>query len=124
MHTKKKTVLLGASPNPSRFAYVAAGMLKEAGIPFVPVGIRQGKVFGEAIQNLRQKPLITGVHTITLFLGPQNQKEWYEYILSLNPRRIIFNPGTENQELYALAKAQDIEVLPACNLVLLRTGQF
>ena len=124
MNGKKKTVILGASPNPSRFSYTAARMFTEAEIPFVPVGIKPGTVFGKVIQNLREKPAISDVHTLTLYLGPQNQKEWYDYILSLNPRRIIFNPGTENPELYDLAKDQRIEVLPACNLVLLRSGQF
>lgn len=120
----KKTVIIGASPNPSRYAYVVAGMLSERKIPFVPVGIKKGQLYGEEILDLRQKPDIPDVHTVTMYLGPHNQPEWYEYILSLNPERIVFNPGTENPEFFELAKKQGVEVAVACNLVLLSTGQF
>lgn len=120
----KKTVILGATTNPMRYAYVAAEMFAERQIPFVPVGIKEGEVFGEKILNLREKPIVPDVHTVTLYLGPQNQVEWYDYILSLKPQRIIFNPGTENPELYDLAKKNGIQVCQACNLVLLSTGQF
>ncbi|EKB48860.1 CoA-binding protein [Cecembia lonarensis] len=120
----KKTVILGASTNPMRYAYRAAEMFSEREIPFVPVGIKKGEVFGEEILDLRERPSISGVHTVTLYLGPQNQKEWYDYILSLQPQRIIFNPGTENQELFDLAKANNIDACRACNLVMLSTGQF
>lgn len=124
MKKSKKTVILGASPNSSRYAYAAARMLKGNEIPFVPVGIKKGQVLGEEIQDLRKKPKIENVHTLTLYIGPQNQREWYDYIISLKPERIIFNPGAENPELYTLAKDHGIEVLNACNLVMLSTGQF
>lgn len=120
----KKTVILGASTNPMRYAYTAAEMFAARKIPFVPVGIKKGNIFGQEILDLREKPVVADVHTVTLYLGPQNQKEWYDYILSLKPKRIIFNPGTENQELFDLAKANNIEACRACNLVLLSTGQF
>lgn len=120
----KKTVIIGASPNPSRYAYVVASMLAERKMPFVPVGIKKGVVFGEEILDLRLKPEIPDVHTVTMYLGPHNQPEWYTYILSLNPKRIVFNPGTENPEFFELAKAKDIEVAVACNLVMLSTKQF
>jgi uncharacterized protein len=120
----KKTVILGASNNPSRYAYVAARMFAERKIPFVPVGIKKGQLFGEEILDLRLKPIIEDVHTVTLYLGPDNQVEWYDYILSMNPKRIIFNPGTENHGFMKMAKEKGIEVCPACNLVLLSTGQF
>lgn len=99
-------------------------MMKDKNIPFVPVGIKKGEVGGQTILDIRAKPTIDGVDTVTLYLGPHNQKEWYEYILSLSPRRIIFNPGTENRELMEMARDKDIEVLPACNLVMLSSGQF
>lgn len=124
MKENKKTVIFGASPNTSRYAHAAARMLKENDIPFVPVGIKKGQVLGEEIQNIREKPQIEDVHTLTLYIGPPNQKEWYDYMISLQPKRIIFNPGTENPELYALAKSHGIEALIACNLVMLSTGQF
>lgn len=120
----KKTVILGASTNPSRYAYAAASMFYERGFPFVPVGIKKGVVFGQPILDLREKPFIENVDTITLYLGPENQKEWMDYILSLKPKRIIFNPGTENRDLMELARKKDIIVLQACNLVMLSTGQF
>ncbi|MDN3686314.1 CoA-binding protein [Cyclobacterium jeungdonense] len=124
MKKNKKTVILGASPNTSRYAYAAARMLKENDIPFVPVGIKKGQVLGEEILNIREKPPIEDVHTLTLYIGPPNQKEWYDYMISLQPKRIIFNPGTENPELFTLAKSHGIEVLTACNLVMLSTDQF
>ena len=120
----KKTVILGATTNPNRYAYLAAEMFHERNLTFVPVGIKKGEVFGEPILDLKDRPEIENVHTVTLYVGPDNQREWYDYILSLKPQRIIFNPGTENPELMRLAKEKGIEVCIACNLVLLSTGQF
>ncbi len=116
--------MIGASPNPSRYSWAACQMLDEVGHEFVPVGIRKGEIFGRPILDLREKPQIIDVHTITIYLNPVNQQEWYDYILSLKPRRIIFNPGTENPELAKMAGEAGIEVEFACNLVLLSTGQF
>ena len=95
----KKTVIIGSSPKPYKYAQKAAQMLSDKGYDFVPVGIQEGEVFGEKILNLYDKPLIENVDTITLYINPQRQKEWYNYLLGLKPERIIFNPGTENQEL-------------------------
>lgn len=120
----KKTVILGASPNPSRYAFTAAKMLQEKNIDFVPVGIKKGEVLGKKILNLREKPPIPEVDTITVYIGPQNQPEWYEYLLSLKPNRVIFNPGSENKEFMDLLKEKSIEVIPACSLVMLSSGQF
>lgn len=120
----KKTAIIGASTNPGRYAYIAAGMLTEYGHPILPMGIRAGEIYGQEILNLREKPPVTDVDTITLYLAPKNQKEWYEYLLSLRPKRIIFNPGTENQEFMRLAKAQNIEIVEGCTLVMLRTNQY
>jgi uncharacterized protein len=124
MSNEKKTVILGASPNPSRYAYTAAKMLYDQGVPFVPVGINEGIVFGEKILDLRDEPDIDRVHTITLYIGERNQDEWIDYMLSLSPKRLIFNPGTENPVLAKRAKDAGIEVLPACTLVLLSSRQF
>jgi len=120
----KKTVVIGASPKLSRYSNLASRMLDSAGFEFVPLGIRKGDILGKPILDLREKPAIDNVHTVTLYLNPVNQKEWYNYILSLHPKRLIFNPGTENPELGELAEKQGIEVEYACNLVLLSTGQF
>ncbi len=120
----KRTVILGASPNPSRYAYMAAKMLSQQSLPFVPIGIKKGELFGEPIKDLNLKPEVEDVHTVSLYIGPQNQSEWLDYIISLKPKRIIFNPGTHNPELIAMARKNNIEVLPACTLVMLSTGQF
>ena len=94
----KKTVIIGATTNPSRYAYIAAGMLKEYDHEIVPVGIKKGTVYGIDILPIDQHPIIKDVNTITLYIGTRHQPMYYEYLLSLKPKRIIFNPGTENSE--------------------------
>ena len=120
----KKTVVVGATPNPGRYAYLAANMLNQYQHEVVPLGIKTGEVAGRSILDIREKPKIEGVDTITLYIGPQRQPEWYDYLLGLKPRRIIFNPGTENEEFEKRAEAAGVEVEEACTLVLLRSRQF
>jgi len=120
----KKTVIIGARTNPSRYAYLAAERLSAHSHDIVPVGIKKGKVFGHDILNLNERPAIEGVDTVTLYLNPTNQQPWEDYILSLNPKRIIFNPGTENPSLARKAAALGIETINACTLVMLSTGQY
>ncbi len=120
----KKTVVLGASPNPMRYAFLASERLKAKGYEIVPVGIKKGSVFGEDILDLRKKPAIKDVDTITMYVGPKNQKEWEDYLLSLNPRRIIFNPGAENTDLAQKANEKGIETINACTLVMLSNGLY
>jgi hypothetical protein len=120
----KKTLVVGASPDESRYSNLACRMLAGAGFEFIPVGIKKGDILGKAILDLRQKPDVPDVHTITLYLGASNQTEWYEYLLSLKPKRIIFNPGAENPAFMEQAENMGVEVLEACNLVMIRTGQF
>ena len=120
----KKTVIVGATHNPSRYAYAAAQLLTELDHPIVPIGIKKGSVFGEEILNIRTQPAIEDVDTITMYIGPRHQPEYYDYLIGLKPRRIIFNPGTENNELQKLAEAQGIETEEACTLVLLRMDQY
>jgi len=120
----KKTVVLGASPNESRYANFACHMLHNAGFEFVPVGIKRGEILGLPILDLRTKPEVPGIHTVTLYIGQGNQSEWYDYIFSLNPKRIIFNPGAENSELKSMVEKRGMEAAEACTLVLIRTGQF
>jgi hypothetical protein len=122
--SEKKTLIVGATTNPSRYAYTAASMFAEQNLDFIPIGIKTGELFGEQILDLRSKPEIKDVHTITLYIGPENQAEWIDYLLSLKPKRIIFNPGTGNPVFFKRAKEAGIEVLAACNLVMLSTGQF
>lgn len=120
----KKTVIIGSSDNPSRYAQIASQMLKEYDHPIVPMGINGGEFQGDKILDLKEKPSVSDVDTITLYLAPKNQTQWYEYLLSLNPKRIIFNPGTENPELIKLAKDKNIQPVIGCTLVMLRSGQF
>lgn len=118
----KKTLILGATTNPVRYAYLAANRLVNKGHQIINVGIKSGEVAGQPIQSALN--VHSDVDTITLYLGPQNQKDYYNYILQTNPKRIIFNPGTENSELKKLAQNQGIQTLEACTLVLLSTNQY
>jgi predicted CoA-binding protein len=120
----KITLVVGATDNPERYAYRAVELLKAKGIPMIPIGIKKGLVFGEEILDLRLKPALEGIHTITLYLGPSNQSEWMEYLIGLGPKRIIFNPGTENPLFFQKAEEAGIEAVEACTLVILTTGQF
>jgi len=118
----KKTLVLGASANPARYSYLALQRLAAHNHPVVAVGKRKGSVANIDIQT---DPVNEeGIDTITLYLNPTNQKPYYDYILSLKPKRIIFNPGTENEELYSLARKNGIRVQEACTLVMLSTGQY
>jgi predicted CoA-binding protein len=120
----KKTVIIGATTNQSRYAYLAAEMLQEYKQEFVPVSIKRGSVLGKEILDLRSQPSIENVDTITLYINPQHQKEWYDYFFKLKPKRVIFNPGTENPELEKSLENKGIQALEACTLVMLRSGQF
>lgn len=119
---KKKTLVLGASSNPDRYSNMAIRRLIAAGHPVVAVGNRQGEAHGITIH--KSQVYEDDIHTITLYLSPDNQRPYYQYILSLKPKRIIFNPGTYNPELITLAEKYGTHCEVACNLVLLSTGQF
>jgi len=119
---EKKTLILGATPDASRYAYLAANRLVRTGHPIVNVGIKKGEVAGVAIE--KPEAIHSDIDTITLYVGPQNQPSLYDYILATNPKRIIFNPGTENPELRRLAHERGIETLAACTLVMLSTGDY
>ncbi len=118
----KKTVVLGASTNPSRYSYLATSRLKNKQHEVIPVGIKKGAIEGIDIQN--GTPDIEGVDTVTLYLNPTRQEQYYDYILSLQPKRVIFNPGTENPEFVKLLKENGIETEIACTLVLLNMGAY
>lgn len=120
----KKTLIVGATANPSRYACMAANMLNDYGHEIVPIGIRKETVLGKEILNLREKPSLVAIDTITLYIGPQHQPEWYDYLLGLKPKRIIFNPGTENDVFEKMAEGQNIEVVEGCTLVMLRSNQY
>lgn len=118
----KKTLVLGASPNPVRFSFKAVKSLQRHDVPVVPVGIRKGEIGG--IEIIKGQPAMDDIHTVTLYIGPPRQKEYYSWILSLNPKRIIFNPGTENEEFMDMARKNGIEVLEDCTLIMLNADRF
>ncbi len=122
MANSKKTLVLGASENQARYSNMASIRLEEAGHEVVAVGARKGAI-GEVVIETGQ-PAFKEVHTVTLYLNPSRQEQYYNYILSLKPRRIIFNPGTENPELAKLARNAGIETQEACTLVLLSINRY
>lgn len=119
----KKTLVLGATPNPIRYAYVAVQRLLRRGHQVIAVGNKKGYVLGIEIQDIIPHS-IPDLDTITLYINPQVQKYYYHSILNLKPKRVIFNPGTENPELEKLCREAGIEVLEACTLVMLSTDQY
>ncbi|MFP4622179.1 MAG: CoA-binding protein [Bacteroidales bacterium] len=118
----KKVMVLGATPNKRRFAHTCVKSLIRYGYEVVPVGIKEGEINGKKI--IPGKPQVRDIHTVTIYLNDRNQKEYYDYLLSQNPRRIIFNPGAENPHLKELARKKDIEVVEDCTLVMLNSGSF
>ena len=118
----KKTVVIGASDNPERYSYKATISLQNHKHEVIPVGIRAGKI--NELQIVLNKPVLKNVDTVTLYVGPQNQGAWQDYILSLKPKRVIFNPGTENPKLQLLLSENGIEPVEACTLVLLSIGNY
>lgn len=118
----KKTLILGASENPSRYSYLALHKLLAHGHHVVAIGKKAGNLADIPIQ--KGMPPVQDIDTITLYLNPANQKNYYDYLLSLNPKRIIFNPGTENEELEMMANEKGIKTLHACTLVMLSTNQY
>ena len=118
----KKTLVLGATPNTSRYANLAANRLVRSGHSIVNVGLRTGEIAGVPIE--KPETIHHDIDTITLYVGPQHQEGLYDYILNTHPKRIIFNPGTENSELRHMANEKGIETEYACTLVLLSIGQY
>jgi predicted CoA-binding protein len=119
---KKKTLVLGASDNPSRYSFLAIQKLRKYEHPVVGIGIKK-TIVGDVTIETEKKPF-ENIDTVTVYLNPTRQTEYYDYLLSLKPKRIIFNPGAENEELESLAKQNNIPIMEACTLVLLSTGQY
>jgi uncharacterized protein len=117
-----KTLIMGASTNPERYAYKAANSLLSHGHEIELVGQKEGEIKGNKIHTDYLD--FEGIDTVTMYVGPRNQSSLYDYILKQKPRRIIFNPGAENPEFEALAEADGIEIEEACTLVLLAMGQY
>lgn len=119
---KNSTLVLGASLNTNRYSNIAIHRLRDTGITVFAIGLKKGSVLDVSIET--EKKMFKNVDTITLYLKPERQKEYYNYILILKPRRVIFNPGTENLELIKLLRENNIETEVACTLVLLSTRQY
>ena len=119
---KNKTLVLGASENPGRYSNMAILKLLSKDHDVVAIGRKAGNVGGVDIKT--QPVQSEDIETVTLYLNPLHQQPYYDYILSLQPKRIIFNPGAENEDLERLAARQGIDVLEACTLVMLSTGQY
>jgi len=122
MKEQKTTAVFGSSVKPMRFSFKAINKLRQNGHPVHALGLREGKVADVEIQT--GKPELTDVHTVTMYLGPQNQPEYYDYIKSLKPQRVIFNPGTENIEFVKILKDDGVEVVEYCTLVMLDMDMF
>lgn len=118
----KKTLLLGATTDATRYAHLAAIRLSDSGHSIINVGLKSGTIAGVPIEL--PETVYTDIHTITLYINPAKQQSLYNYIFKTNPKRIIFNPGTENEELRQLAHEKGINTEYACTLVLLSLGQY
>ncbi|MFV0566225.1 MAG: CoA-binding protein [Flavobacteriaceae bacterium] len=118
----KKTLVLGASLNPSKYSNLAIQKLVAHNHETLAFGLKEGRVLNVEVSN--ELLLYKNVNTVTLYLNPKNQKQYYSYIISLRPKRVIFNPGTENPEFYAVLKTNAIDFEVACTLVLLSTNQY
>lgn len=118
----KKTVVIGASENPERYSYKAIVALKKHNHPVIALGIKEGEINGTKI--ITGNPTINDVDTVTLYIGPKNQPAYFDYVLSLKPKRVLFNPGTENDEFENLLQKNGIETERACTLVLLSLNEY
>ncbi|MFN8436605.1 MAG: CoA-binding protein [Cytophagales bacterium] len=119
----KNTLIIGASTNQDRYSYRAAHLLVAHGHKILNYGVKKGMVAGVEIINNQELPKVE-IDTVTLYVGEEIQKLWFDFILKIHPKRVIFNPGTENYEFYRLLNEAHIPHEEACTLVLLQTGQY
>ena len=122
MTENKKTLVIGGSANPDRFSNKAIRKLRKYGFPVVSIGLREAIV--EDVKIEKEKPDYTDIHTVTLYIGKARQPEYYKYLINLKPRRVIFNPGTENDEFSKLLNANGIETIEFCTLIMLDRNTF
>lgn len=118
----KKTLVIGASEKTERYSNMAIRSLRKHQHEVVAIGAKEGKVLDVSFG--KEKEHFQDIDTVTLYVGPSHQPEYYDYILSLHPKRILFNPGTENEEFETLAEQHGIDCMEACTLVLLSTNQY
>lgn len=120
--SNKTTLVIGASENPERYSNIATKLLRKYDHNVVAIGNKVGKI--DDVDIVTGKPILQNIDTVTLYIIPKFQRDYYDYILSIKPRRIIFNPGTENDELINIATNNNISAIVACTLVLLKTNQY
>ncbi|MBW2961996.1 CoA-binding protein [Mesonia aestuariivivens] len=119
---KNETLVIGASLKPNRYSYIAIKRLREKQQITKAIGLRKGKVGDVEIETEMKD--FQHIETVTLYLNPNRQVDYYDYIISLEPKRVIFNPGTENPDFYKKLRNHNIQVEVACTLVLLSTNQY
>ena len=122
--SEKPTLVLGASLKPIRYSNKAIRMLREHDVPVLALGLREGQVEDVDISKNRGEFLEKDIHTVTMYLNAYRQEEFYDYIVSMAPKRVIFNPGAENRQLSEILEAKGIDVVEACTLVMLTLNQF
>lgn len=118
----KKTLVIGASTNPARYSHLAIHSLRKSGHEVVALAKKEGLVADVTIQT--DFPESDDIHTVTMYISKQRQEEYSQSLVNLKPKRVIFNPGSENTELEQLLETNEIEVIEACTLVMLNSGQF
>jgi len=118
----KSTLVIGASLRENRYSNICIKTLVAAHFPVTAIGLREG--FIDEIKVSTGFPDLRNIHTVTLYLGPENQKPWYEYILNLNPKRVIFNPGTENEGFQTMLATAGIDVIEGCTIVMVQSGRY
>src|SRR5690554_6211435 len=118
----KKTLVIGASSKPERYSNAAVKLLREEGHPVIALGKRAGFIDDTPIQTAW--PEGEQIHTVTLYVGSRHQPEYYNPLLQLKPKRVIFNPGTFNDELKRLLKSEGVETVEACTLIMLRSDSY
>ena len=122
MQQNKKTLVIGASPKGERYSYKATQMLQEYNHEVIPFGVKKGYI--GVLEIMNEWPEKGPFDTVTLYINPKLQDQYNQKIINLNPKRIIFNPGTENDQLTKLANQNNIQTINACTLVLLQTDQY
>jgi len=118
----KNTLVIGASLKESRYSNLCVSTLVSGHFPVTAIGLREGSIDEIPVQS--GYPELNNIHTVSLYLGPENQVSWYDYILKLNPERVVFNPGTENEEFQAVLTNAGIEVIEGCTIVMVKSGTY
>ncbi len=118
----KTTLVIGASLKETRYSYTCVKTLVAGHFPVKAIGLREGTI--DTVPVLSGQPQFDDIQTVTLYLGPENQKSWYDYILKLNPQRVIFNPGTENDEFRDLLTSAGINTIEDCTIMMVQSGRY